>query len=229
MKNFILFLLLLCLAMASYAESVTANTVVTTWVRDICPMSTYNTDSWTVSGSNIYYTSNYGQTIRSPFAAYGDFTFKASLWNADTDNDRYGLVFGYLDSSNHYRLSWDRGGAADAGYTGLQLIQEVNGTNTVLYNNSTLWTADVVYTMMVYRTGNTIGFTITRVSDNIQLFNYSVVNTTFMNGYLGLWNYSQPTYYSNVQYTIVPEPGTIILALFGLMVAACFRGHKKAA
>jgi len=191
-----------CLAIlyTSYvsAVTVTATDVVNNWTKGISPLGT-NTSSWTTSGSSVYYSSNSGSTAWSNFTLSGDFVFKVQIMG-NSDNDRYGILFGN-DASNNYRISWEAGGLADTSYRGLQFLSESGDAVTALANyNAYYWTSGVTYEMTIYRIGDIIGFRVARVSDGVELQHYYTTNTTFTSGKIGLWNQSQVTYYSNIEY-----------------------------
>src|SRR5581483_3577721 len=106
-----------------------------------------------------------GQGLVSDFTQSGDFTFSARVQSLYTDDDIFGLVFGYQDPNNHYRLSWDGGGFEEAdNHYGLHLIRELNGTATTLYWPSSptglKWAPDVAYDITVGRAGDTISINI---------------------------------------------------------------------
>ncbi len=224
-KN-IMFVCILMLALTSAsAAPIAASDALATWVKTTSPYG-YNTNSWTTSGTNLYYSSNTGQSLVTPFSHSYDFAFSVRMWSGDTDNDRYGVLFGFSDYLNHYRLSWEGGGyAEDGGYRGLQLIREVNGVAVVLDTLASYWAANVVYTFNVYRTGNTIGYSVVRVSDNVTIRSFSVVDTTIMSGQIGIFNDSQITYYSNMD-LVVPEPSSMLMALMGLVLLLSWRRNK---
>lgn len=199
-KYFFILMLIawVCIHAPVYAVSISASSVISNWTRATSPVSGA-TDSWTTSGTAVYYTTNNGSSIISNFTASGDFDFSTRIWNSG-DNDRYGVVFGWQNVDNHYRMSWEGGGQADGTFRGLQLIREVNGVATALYTSSGYWANATQYDVKVFRTGSNVGMYITRVSDGAVMANVSVADNNFTSGKVGLWNSSQVTYYDNLQY-----------------------------
>ncbi len=199
------------------------------WTREASPWrDSVNEDAWTVSGSQLQYTHNVGQSLISDFSLSGDFNFTSRIQSLDGDDDRFGLLFGYQDSQNNYRFSWEgdftNGGVSEAdGSRGLSLIREVNGTSASLFNLSSNWLRNTPYDITVSRVDDAIGFEVKDLSGSI-VASTSVVDTTFTEGKLGLWNTSQRTGYSNIEVDVgsVPEPtGLLAIAIVG--VGLCLR------
>jgi len=208
------------------AGTLSASDIVNDWVRFPDPRASSDFDAWTVFDSDtIRYTENRGQTLASDFIVDGSFSFKSRIQNVG-DDDRYGLVFGFQDAANNYRLSWEgrfaNGGFAEAdGSRGLSLIREVGGITTSLFNlDTTVWQNNAAYDITVQRLGSDIGFSIEEVGNGI-IASTTVTDTTFTSGRLGLWNSSQRTDYTMLTFTPTPEPS----ALLGLLtlggVGAC--------
>ena len=203
--------------------SVSAAEAFNNWGREPDPIRGSNTDDWIVSASELRCTGNAhsGQSLVSDFTLSEDFSFTSRIQNRDTDDDRYGLIFGYQDPNNNYRFSWERrggnGGIPEADNSrGLSLIREVGGASTSLFNlPSTYWVQNTPYDVTVFRLGDEIGFEVKEVGGTV-VASTSITDTTFLSGEIGLWNTSQRTRYSNLEYTTdVPEP-TAVLASLGL-------------
>ena len=219
--------LFICAAVPGYAYTLTASNVLSTWTHYTSPMTTASANAWAVSGSSVLYNSNTGGTLASDFSITGNFIFKVRIASYDTDNDRYGLVFGFTDVNNNYRMSWENAGYAEADSSrGLSLIREVGGTSVSLNNIVLYWGTNVAYDVTVYRSGDYIGMQVVRVSDSVVIRDIAVVDTTFMSGRVGLWNDSQPTIYSNIE-LIIPEPGTFVLTGCVLFLVALFYSKKN--
>ena len=207
----------------------TASDVVSNWLPYPDSLDGLNTWAWSVSGSAVYYGSNDGQALVSNFAQSNSFSFSTRIMANNSDDDRYGLTFGFQNSLNNYRFSWEgnfyNGGYAEAdGSRGLSLIKEVGGVSTSLINlSSTFWQNGVSYDVTVYRSGNNIGMTVQQVGGGT-VASWQGTDTTFMSGAVGLWNASQNTFYSNIALnTPVPLPGALLLFGPGLVGLAALR------
>jgi hypothetical protein len=219
--------------------SVSATEAFSHWGREPDPIRGSNIDDWIVSASELHYIGNVhsggtlhsGQSLVSNFTLSEDFSFTSRIQNLDTDDDRYGLIFGYQDHNNNYRFSWERltgnGGIPEADSSrGLSLIREVGGVSTSLFNlPSTYWAQNTPYDVTVFRTGDEIGFEVQEAGGTV-VASTLVTDTTFLSGEIGLWNSSQRTRYSNLEYTIdVPEP-TAILASLGIVLGLICHRNK---
>lgn len=217
--SFGLFLTIIVVSWTNAIPTTFSNTeMIADWERFESPRSPgTNQDFWVASGSNLVYNSNAGQALVSDFSVDGDFSFSTRIVNSG-DNDRYGLVFGFTDSANHYRLSWEGGGFREINDDiGLQLIREVGGTSVSLDTLNVLWANGLEYDLTVSRTGSQISMQVVQVNNSNVIRDTTVTDTTFLNGKVGLWNDSQVTIYSNVTLdtNAVPEPSSLAMVLIG--------------
>ncbi|MGK7932295.1 MAG: PEP-CTERM sorting domain-containing protein [Microcystaceae cyanobacterium] len=180
-------------------------------------------------------TEQYGSLV-SDFDLLGDFTFSGSFFMPN-DNDIVGLLFGYQDRDNHYRLSWGssrakRGfypdgnhlpqgpyerfdlsapevGVDEIGSGGMILLKEENGTSTFFEN-----TFD--YNLR-WQTDVLYDFSIRRISDDLfidiaegenSVFSTMITDTTFMSGKVGFNTAGVEVFYGNI---IAQENNTQIL------------------
>src|SRR5262249_15157257 len=132
-------------ASSARADMISPTEALANWSKVEDPYAHFNVDWWKVTGANsenLDYDNvppgraadPIGQALVSNFTVTGDFTFSARVTSLHTDDDIFGLVFGYKDSNNHYRLSWDGGGFEEVdNHRGLHLVREVGGVATVLY------------------------------------------------------------------------------------------------
>ena len=138
-------------------------------------------------------------------------------------------MFGFSDVLNHYRLSWEGGGYTEvhsAPATGLSLVREVNGVSTALYNLNVLWAINASYDMTVGRSGNTVFFSVVRVSSNTTVAQGSFADTTFASGRVGIFADSQTSRFANLDLTTTPEPSTSLLLCAGVGVMRVLRVRR---
>jgi hypothetical protein len=165
-------------------------------------------------------TDRYGAIV-SDFSLTDDFTFAGSLFMPN-DSDVAGLLWGFQDRDNHYRLSWDtsgrvkRVGLTDGPYErpdllagpnpgqpgsrGLSIVKEVNGVSTFLATNILLpWQKSVSYNYRVRRTGSNLLVSILQGQQT--LFSTTIADTTFMSGKIGFNTAGVEVFYGNTRYT----------------------------
>ena len=224
-------------------------------------------DYWTGLAQNTpTKTSNSSGSLVSDFVLGGNFSFSGNFRptyannngcigsndNSCNDNDILGLVFGWQDQNNHYRLGWSQGGLSDiTGRTGLFLIREVNGvSNTLLAWENLFWQDDVLYNFTIRRLGeevsvmlrgasarNTVGTQSanTREGDpqltNWSGVDFSLIDTRFLAGRVGVYTESQTAVFSSLQVEgrVIPLPATFSLVGLGLLLLGyqILTGSKK--
>jgi PEP-CTERM motif len=165
-------------------------------------------------------TDRYGAIV-SDFTSVGDFNFTGSLFMPN-DSDVAGLLWGFQDPNNHYRLSWDssgrvkRVGLTDGPYErpdllagpnpdrpgskGLSIVKEVNGVSTFLATNILLrWQKSVSYSYRVRRTGSNLFVSLLQGQQT--LFSTTITDTTFMSGKVGFNTAGVEVFYGNTRFT----------------------------
>lgn len=173
-------------------------------------------------GNGAIQNNNSDATIVSDFVLTGDFTFDATVRPIRTgsynDNDIVGLVFGWQDPGNHYRIGFTQGGTDDGAFSGnastgatgargLYLVKEENNTGTILFENPNLfWNDNVDYTFVVGREGNDLSFFVRNANTSALLEEQTVTDTTFMDGRIGFYTESQQAAFSGLAGTPEPPP-----------------------
>lgn len=213
--------LLLSAGLLVASFSAAATTVdISLWSQEDSPNYSRNA-TWNVgSGNNAIQNSNSYGTLVSDFVETGDFSFFGTMTATTAsfnDNDIMGIVFGWQDDMNHYRLGWEQGGFNDAGSgaSGMWLVEEVAGVSTILFQTEQFWADLVEYNFIVGRSGNDISFSLDGVSQTF-------TNTSFMSGRVGFYTESQTANFSGL--TSVPQapdnlgkvPAPAPLGLLGL-------------
>jgi hypothetical protein len=173
-----------------------------------------------IGQSSAQDTDRYGAIV-SDFTSTGDFNFSGSLFMPN-DSDVAGLLWGFQDRDNHYRLSWDtsgrvkRVGLTDGPYErpdllpgpnpgqpgskGLSIIKEVNGVSTFLATNILLpWQKSISYNYRVRRTGNNL--LVSLLQGQQTLFSTTIADTTFMSGKVGFNTAGVEVFYGNTQFS----------------------------
>ena len=211
------------------AVPITGATIIADWTRGPDPTTGQPFDNWIAIGAGVRYTvASQGQAIFSDFTTAGDYTFTSRVTGLSGD-DMFGLVFNYTDSSNGYWLAFT--GGPIFGRNGILFTREVGGTETALFANAALnWATGQAYDLTVGRSGNTIFFNIDQVGvGNVAAF--SIVDTTFLGGSVGLFTASQDADFVNIDFSTqmapVPEPSSGLLLLSALAGLIYFRRKRK--
>lgn len=216
------------LAFAGSAQAV----VVDTNLWTTAPGPSYGggpTGLTSAGGNQAVQNSNQDGTIVSDFTFTGDFTFSGSMTATQAvfnDDDNMGLVFGWQDENNHYRLGWEQGGYGDiSGARGMYLVKEVAGVSSILFQNPTLYWQDLVaYNFVVGRSGNDISFSLGGE-------NQTFTDTTFMSGRVGFFTESQTAQFGGLASvpqapgSSVPVPAPLALLGFGLVALGLRRAR----
>lgn len=180
---------------------------------------------------------NSSGALISDFRLTGDFSFSGIFSptfafnssceenNTCNDNDIIGLVFGWQDVDNHYRLGWNQGGnsvVSDVtGKDGLFLIKETGGrSNTLVHFDSTFWVDEAVYEFSISRTDDSLAIVIEGVTQDFlgsqsgtlpersdvttfsrasaDVIEFSVTDSTFTSGNLGVYTESQTGFFNSL-------------------------------
>lgn len=208
-------------AISSY--SFAANTPVNTslWSIERSPSWNGINTSWTsVGGNQAIQNTNSSGSLISNFTETGDFTFSGSMTPTTAsfnDDDIFGLVFGWQDQSNHYRLGWEQGGYNDnSGASGLWLVKEVAGVSTILFQTEHFWQDNVSYNFKLGRTGNDISFVLDGISQ-------SFTDTSFMSGKVGFYTESQTATFSGLA-SVPQAPSAVPVPAAALLFAPALLG-----
>lgn len=233
MKSLVVSVLLLMVSATADAGIINVDT--SKWLHLAGPSNDRTTGNWVgLNRQEPEKQSNSSGALVSNFSLLGDFMFSGSFSPTTVefdDNDILGVVFGWQDQLNHYRLGWsqiqrpnttdDRAITDITGRKGLFLIREVDGLSNTLFNISDLyWEDNVSYNFNVGRTNNLLN-----IDFGGQVF--SIDDSTFNSGRIGVYTESQTARFwglsangttPNTQSQQVPEPG-VIMFVSGLVLA----------
>src|SRR5690606_34413601 len=163
--------------------------------------------SWPTSSSSIPRPGTHAFFAEG--TSWTDYTFEADLRSSDADS--IGVMFRYQDNNNYYRFSMDRT------LSQRRLVKKVNGSYTLLHQDTIRYSLNTTYRVSVTVVGNSIS-----VSLNGQPF-YSGTDSSVSAGSVGFycWRNSGATF-DNVTVvpamssarSVVPDvaAGTILLA-----------------
>lgn len=231
-------LAILLIATSSFTSQASIIVDTSLWTLTPDPSFSIGPTGLTSSGGNqaVQNSNSYG-TIVSDFSFNGDFNFSGSMTPTTAsfnDDDLFGLVFGWTDQSNHYRLGWEQGGYNDiSGASGLYLVKEVAGVSSILFQQESFWTDNQDYDFLVGRSGNDISFSVTGlIGGSTNTIQQSFTDTTFMSGNVGFWTASQTARFGGLASapqapsSSVPEPSTLAIFALGMMGLASRRFKK---
>lgn len=220
-----LLLTLVLFGFAGGAQAALIDTVLWSPTAEGPSTNAVGTTGWTVGGISATRLGNGSGALISNFSLSGDFTFSGKFQTTSSDDENVGMVFGWQDSANHYRLGWEGNGFGDiagggfgsSGANGLWLVREQAGVGAILFElPTTFYTVSAggpVYDFTIARSDNDIFFSIDNGATNIA--SATVADSTFLSGAVGVYVESQQAQFTDLaaDEISVPEPGTI--ALFG--------------
>lgn len=154
----------------------------------------------------------------SDFTLSENWSFSGVFAAYPSDNDEFGIYFGWQDNNNHYRFGWDAGGMGeDIGTNGtpnsggslvhgMRLIKMVNGIKYFLYQDLPDpvywqgWYPTYNYSFNMSRVGDTIFLKIDRIKPTPveNILDISVVDASFINGHVGIYNYGQTSLFGDI-------------------------------
>ena len=244
--------LLLGLVSNSYATPITSADIIADWTAGNSPIEGSILGSWNDTSGTIQASSNHVGSLVSNVVANSDFSFSTNT--TASDNDTFGLIWGFQDLSNHYRFSWTRhygedgvgspsGEGGDGIYDGFKIIKEVSGVSSILFSSTTEYSENRDYSLNLL--GTATGFNVvinditTVVAAPAVVFNQSIADTTFTSGKVGIHEFYQQNgnvwsdFDLNVGTAVIPQPGSSVpepstLAIFALgMIGLASRRFKK--
>ena len=207
-KLFIMIILLffvLCGTVSSLSYE--ADHIISNWSQATSPYGDNNTGSWQKSGIYVWNGGNYASAFVSDITTDENFAYSGSMTN-NGDNDMMGLVWGWTNAQNNYRLAFGGGGGSE--YNGLAVFKEVDDTRTTLYSSSTTWTSGHTYNYTISREGNNLNVLLK--DGTTVILDQSFTDNSLMSGQVGFYTHSQSTYYWNIEVeSYIPEPTTFAL------------------
>ncbi len=234
MKKIVLFLGFF-LSFTSSASLITVDT--TQWSAEKSPRGISGA-KWDVGTDNDVSQSrhSYGAFV-SDFTTSGDFYFSGFMTPkihhyvnsrgenmSYNDNDILGVVFGWENNYNHYRLGWEQGGLNDKSKaSGLFLVKEVAGVSNILFQQEISWQDDMEYNFVVERSNDDISFTLNDISQ-------SYTDTSFMSGHVGVYVEGQIAAFGDFatapSISTIPEPSTFAIFALGVIGLVSRRFNK---
>lgn len=183
------------------------------------------------TATEVIFTGNSDRTGLHNVTYTGDNTFSGQLRATGGDNDTLGLVFGYVNGNNNYRLGWEGGGDWDfevggrggSGNNGLWLAAETGGSAVSLFANTSLfWARGVTYDFSVTLAGGDISFEIKDGASVLE--SQTVAATRSTDGLLGVYANSQSGVFSNMDVSPAGGAAPIPLPATGLLLLGALSG-----
>lgn len=214
------------------------------WTKTVTPAHGYlsSSDDWTRLHANTpTRSSNSSGALISDFSLQGDFLFSGTMTpkfggqgctSYCDDNDIMGLVFGWQDEDNHYRLGWSQGGLADiTGKKGLFLVREVDGSSSTIWKDQSLfWLEDNDYSFSIQRLGEELLISLSGLGTDVVGteaadgslpssvpvgtpfdLSFSILDTVFEAGRIGVYSESQIVTFSNLSVSVPVVPSAALL------------------
>jgi hypothetical protein len=238
-KTAIVTLMLIAISQTAIASPISISDVFNNWTKGASIIGNSTAGSWVLSGNSITGTGNHRGSLISDVSLNTDFSF--SVNSIARDDDAFGLLWGFQDTNNHYRLTWaQQWGESGVGsstqgsegiFDGFKIIKESNGISSILYSSDTEYVRNHNYDISVLGTSNGFALSVKNLTNNTDIFNQSITDTTFQSGKIGIHeNYqNNGNAWSNFNVTTsVPEPSS--LAIFSLVIIGlASRRMKKSA
>lgn len=220
-------------AATALAPAFAATPDTNTWLRSAAERSSDN-QRWTLGvGSAAGILNGYG-ILYSPTDLMGDVEFTGTMTSIGTDNDIMGVVFGFQDNNNYYRMGWEDGGFADASSErDFWLVKEVAGVRTTLFTSNDEWVEQRPYDFRIARNGGNLEFSIFDTLTMSTIISQTVADMSFMTGAFGVYTESQAASFTNLETNAlgaapVPVPAALPLMAGGLAGIGALRRRKKA-
>ncbi|NRA28821.1 MAG: VPLPA-CTERM sorting domain-containing protein [Parvularculaceae bacterium] len=219
-------------AATTLAPAFAATPDTNTWLRTAAERSSDN-QSWSRGVGFANGTSNGYGILYSNNSLSGDVEFTGTMTSTGFDNDIMGIVFGFQDNNNYYRMGWEDGGFADAsGERDFWLVKEVAGVRTTLFTSGDEWIERRPYDFRIARNGGNLEFSIFDTVSMSTIISQTVADMSFMTGAFGVYTESQAASFTNLETNAlgaapVPVPAALPLMAGGLAGIGALRRRKK--
>ncbi|MCW8109651.1 hypothetical protein OPS25_14165 [Alteromonas ponticola] len=260
MKRLFAAVFAICISGVSSAAVIPVDTK--NWSYELSPSSNRisTKDGWTRLLSNTpTKLSNSSGSLISDFSINSDFVFSGKFSptyasnsacatpdeGSCNDDDILGIVFGWQDADNHYRLGWSQGGVSDiTGKSGLFLVKEEGGvSNTVMNWANLFWVDEALYSFSLTREGSSFALTLTGTTQNVQgdqsaqtpssqnpeltesAVNFNFDDLLFAGGNVGVYTESQTAVFSAL--SVITPAEVFAPATAWLLLASLVRLKKR--
>lgn len=214
------------------AQAATLDT--SSWTGALSPSYGFDNGSWSTGGTSASIGRKYSALI-SDYGTDGDFSFSGQMTQTSSNvkgDGNMGVVFGWTDASNHYRMGWSAevglpdGDAGSSNQFGFWLIKEIGGIDTVLVNNITLeFSVNTPYDFSIERDGDNILYSL--FEGNTELQSGVITDTTYMTGKVGVYAERNASRFSDLELAPIPLPGTLPLLAGGLVLAGALGRRRR--
>ena len=106
---------------AGAASAATTSAQTVNWSSAANPVTGSQSGSYTASSDEVFLGSNGSRAFVSDVTTSGDFTYTGTM-RATNDNDTMGVVFGYADAANNFRISWSGSNIDEYGGGGMMRV-----------------------------------------------------------------------------------------------------------
>lgn len=229
--NALVFATVSSIAVASAAGAVTLD--ASAWINGDDPIKENQSGTSTTGTDFVEIHGNGDLAVLTDYTLATPFDFSGHAY-APEDDDIFGVLFGYVDGFNNYRISWTGGEDHDweAGrkYGGLMLVKEKNGRGETLWRDPDLmWLAGVEYNFWLHVDYEEVSFELRE--GNTVLADFMVAGDfSGVEGRAGVFTRSNPAKFYNLSDQPLPPlhaaplPGGLPLLLGG---AGLLMWHKR--
>lgn len=220
--NASLFAAAVSMSLGTAASAVTLD--ASAWINGDDPIKENQSGTSTTGEDYVHIHGNGDLAVLTDYTLATPFDFSGHAY-APSDDDIFGVLFGYVDGFNNYRISWTGGEDHDweAGrkYGGLMLVKEVDGKGETLWRDPDLmWLAGVEYNFWLHVEYDQVGFELREGSTVLADFTVAG-DFAEVNGRAGVFTRSNPAKFYNLSdqplapLVATPLPGGLPLLLGG--------------
>lgn len=223
-------------ASAAGAQAASVDTATWSTVNNIG--QSCGAGSWVASGASASHGSNQCTARVSDFSLAGDFGFTGTMRSTGSDDDNMGVVFGYTDNANNFRMGWESrlgggGGYGDiSGARNFWIVRESGGVSNALVTTGDRYVKGRTYEFSIMSVGGDIMYSLYDTVAMSFVVNGTVAAGGSTDGRVGVYVESQSAVFGDLaaaKKAVVPLPAALPLLVGGLGALGAVARRRGAA